>query len=211
MFTGLVREIGGIVAVRPTSTGRDLTVRGPRIAAEAALGDSIAVNGVCLTVTSLTADGFTCHAGIETLERSTAGAWQPGRAVNLEPAMRAGDRLGGHFVQGHVDGVGACLSRTSRGETVAFEFTAPAPLLTFMAEKGSIAVDGVSLTITGLTNHGFGVAIIPHTLAETTLESMQPGHEVNLEVDILAKYVRRALGLGDGGLTLDFLAEHGFA
>jgi len=211
MFTGLIQEIGAIVAVRPTSTGRDLTVRGPRVAAGAALGDSIAVNGVCLTVTALTPDGFVCHAGAETLDRSTAGAWQPGRVVNLEPALRAGDRLGGHFVQGHVDGVGACRRRTPRGETVAFEFTAPAPLLTFMAEKGSIAVDGVSLTITGLTPDGFGVAIIPHTLAATTLDTMQPGQEVNLEVDILAKYVRRALGLGDGGLTREFLAEHGFA
>lgn len=210
MFTGLVREIGSLTRLTPTSTGRDLVVRCPGLAAEAQLGDSIAVNGVCLTVTSLTGEGFACHAGIETLNRSTAGAWQPGQAVNLEPALRAGDRLGGHFVQGHVDCVGRCVRREVQGETVAFEFALPAAQATYLAEKGSVAVDGVSLTVTRVTGEAFGVAIIPHTLAETTLENLQPGQAVNIEVDILAKYVRRALGLEQSGITPEYLAEHGF-
>jgi riboflavin synthase len=210
MFTGLIREIGTITSVRPTATGRDLAVRCPLLAAEALTGDSIAANGVCLTVTALTADGYTCHAGIETLSRSTAGSWQPGRRVNLEAALRAGDRLGGHFVQGHVDCVGRCTARQALGETVAFEFSLPPDYAAFLAEKGSVAVDGISLTVTRLNQGVFGVAVIPHTLAETTLQDIQPGQHVNIEVDILAKYVHRALGRGKAGITAEFLAEHGY-
>lgn len=210
MFTGLIHEIGTITSVCPTSTGRDLTLHCPLLAVETRVGDSIAVNGVCLTVTTRMSDGFTCHAGIETLHRSTAGTWQPGRQVNLEPALRVGDRLGGHFVQGHVDCVGRCAKREVRGETVAFLFNIPATQAVYLAEKGSVAVDGISLTITEISMEAFGVAIIPHTLAETTLQDIQPGQEVNLEVDILAKYVHRALGRSETYLTPEFLAQHGF-
>jgi riboflavin synthase len=210
MFTGLIREIGILQEARPTHTGRDLVVRCPGLAAEAQDGDSLAVSGVCLTVTRLTGDGFACHAGAETLDRTTAGSWRTGQRLNLEPALRASDRLGGHFVQGHVDCVGACLARRPVGETVVFDFALPAEQAGYLAEKGSVAVDGVSLTVTGVSGATFAVAIIPHTLAQTTLQDLRVGQQVNIEVDILAKYVRRALGLGGGQLTPEFLAEHGF-
>ena len=150
------------------------------------------------------------HAGEETIVRSTANSWRIGQAVNVEPALRAGDRLGGHFVQGHVDAVGQCLARQAHGETVRFDFSLPADLAPFLVEKGSVAVDGISLTVTSVTDGAFGVAVIPHTIAQTTLQGTQPGTPVNLEGDVLAKYVRRALGLGTSGISESFLAEHGY-
>ncbi|MEN6548167.1 MAG: riboflavin synthase [Armatimonadia bacterium] len=210
MFTGLVAEIGHLTSARPTSTGRNLVVHAPVLAAQAALGDSIAINGICLTVTSLTGDSYTCHAGVETLSRTTAGDWQPGLAVNLEPALCVGDHLGGHFVQGHVDCVGACTGRRTVGESVLFDFTLPPEQATYLVEKGSVAIDGISLTVTRAGDSDFGVAIIPHTLAETTLADLAPGRKVNIEVDILSKYVRRAMGLEPKGITPEFLAQHGF-
>jgi riboflavin synthase len=216
MFTGLIEESGIIQATRPTATGRDLTIRVPASASvpaslrDANVGDSIAVNGICLTVTALHGDSFVCHAGAETLARSTAGDWQPGSRVNLEQALQVGDRLGGHFVQGHVDCVGACVGRRPVGETIEFSFELPEAQTVYLAEKGSIAVDGISLTIATLNRNRFTVAIIPHTLAQTTLDNMQPGTRVNIEVDILAKYVRRSLGLEQQGISEDFLREHGF-
>lgn len=212
MFTGIIQEIGVIERIRPTATGRDLTIHAPLLAATAQRGDSIAVNGICLTVTALEGSRFVCHAGAETLARSTARAWQPGRRVNLEPALRVGDRLGGHFVQGHVDCVGECLGRTPYGETIEFSFRLPEEYAVYLAEKGSVAVDGISLTVTRVVGSSFSVAIIPYTLAHTTLNEMQPGQEANIEVDILAKYVRRMLGhCPSPALTEDFLREHGFA
>ena len=210
MFTGLIEETGALIGVRPTATGRDLSVRAPGIAAAAAIGDSIAVNGICLTVVSKSGDSFVCHAGAETLSRTTAGSWQPGQRANLEQALRVGDRLGGHFVQGHVDCVGQCVARRQVGETCEFTFSLPPEQASYVVEKGSITVDGISLTVTGLTESSFSVAIIPHTLANTTLADMQPGRQVNLEVDILGKYVRRAMGLPSQGLTEQYLREHGF-
>jgi riboflavin synthase len=212
MFTGLIREIGTIGAVHPTATGRDLVVKAPVIVAEAQVGDSIAVNGVCLTVVSLQGEQFTCHAGAETLARTTAAGWQVGLRVNLEPALRAGDRLGGHFVQGHVDGVGLCRARRPVGETVTYEFTLAPEQVGYLVEKGSVAVDGISLTVNAVGEDHFAVAIIPHTLGQTTLAEMRPGQSVNVEVDILSKYVRRALGpsAGPQGVTLDLLQRYGF-
>jgi riboflavin synthase len=210
MFTGLIEETGSITGVRPTSTGRDLVVRAPGIVGSAAIGDSIAVNGICLTVVTKSGDSFTCHAGSETLARTTAGSWQPGQRANLEQALQVGDRLGGHFVQGHVDGVGQCAARRRVGETVEFTFSLPDDLAVYVVEKGSITIDGISLTVTSLGAASFSVAIIPHTLANTTLGDMQPGRQVNLEVDILAKYVQRAMGLQSKGLTEDYLREQGF-
>ena len=210
MFTGLIEEIGVITAIRPTASGRDLTVRAPEIVKSAALGDSIAVNGICLTVVSKSGDSFTCHAGAETLGRTTAENWQPGQAANLEQALQIGDRLGGHFVQGHVDCVGQCLSRWQVGETIEFSFSIPADQAGYVVEKGSITIDGISLTVTQVSESTFSVAIIPHTLASTTLAGMQQGRQVNLEVDILAKYVRRAMGLEAKGLTAEYLREQGF-
>lgn len=212
MFTGIIQEIGLIERIRPTATGRDLTIQAPMLAATAQRGDSIAVNGICLTVTALEGFGFVCHAGAETLARSTARVWQPGRRVNLEPALRVGDRLGGHFVQGHVDCVGECIGRTPYGETIEFSFRLPDEYAVYLAEKGSVAVDGISLTITRVGGSSFSVAIIPYTLAHTTLNEMQPGQEANIEVDILAKYVRRMLShCASPALTEDFLRDHGFA
>jgi riboflavin synthase len=210
MFTGLIEEIGEIESVRATATGRDLTVRAPGIAATAQIGDSIAANGVCLTVVSLGSGVYACHAGAETLARTTAGEWQRGRRVNLEQALQVGARLGGHFVQGHVDCVGACTDRRTVGETTEFSFSLPEEQALYVAEKGSIAVDGISLTVTGLTASTFSIAVIPHTLAHTTLDTMRPGQAVNLEVDILAKYVRRAMGLERTGMTEEWLREQGF-
>jgi len=215
MFTGLIEEVGEIESTRATATGRDVTVRAPAIAAAAQIGDSIAVNGTCLTVVALGAGTFSCHAGSETLARTTAGDWQRGRRVNLEQALQVGARLGGHFVQGHVDCVGACSGRRAVGETVEFSFTLPEAQAVYLAEKGSVAIDGISLTVTRVSAQGFSVAIIPHTLGHTTLDDMGPGQAVNIEVDILAKYVRRAMGLeaSEGepqGLTEEFLREHGF-
>lgn len=212
MFTGLIREIGAIAAVHPTTTGRDLVVVAPVLVAEAQEGDSIAVNGVCLTVVRRQGEQFTCHAGAETLARTTAAGWPAGLQVNLEPALRVGDRLGGHFVQGHVDGVGLCRARRPVGETVTYEFSLAPEQAGYLVEKGSVAVDGISLTVTAVGEDHFAVAIIPHTLGQTTLAQMRPGQSVNVEVDILSKYARRALGPGAGpqGVTLDLLQRYGF-
>jgi len=210
MFTGLIEEVGEIESVRATATGRDVTVRAPAVATAAQIGDSIAVSGVCLTVVALGRGSFACHAGAETLARTTAGDWQRGRRVNLEQALQVGARLGGHFVQGHVDCVGVCTERGTRGETTEFSFGLPAEQAVYLAEKGSVTVDGVSLTVTRVSGSAFSVAIIPHTLGHTTLDDLRAGTPVNLEVDILAKYVRRAMGLEPQGMTEEFLRQHGF-
>jgi riboflavin synthase len=198
MFTGIVEELGQVVAVDATADSARVTVRGPLVAADAGHGDSIAVNGVCLTVTERTADGcFTADVMRETLDRTTLGRLAPGAAVNLERAVPAGGRLGGHLVQGHVDGVGLVRDRTpgERWETVRLEV--PARLGRYVAEKGSLAVDGVSLTVAGVADEGdvtvATVGLIPTTLAATTLGAAAPGTQVNLEVDVLAKYVERLL------------------
>ncbi len=182
-----------------------------RIGATAVVGESIAVNGACLTVEAPRPGGFTCHAGAETLARTTIGELAPGAAVNLERALAVGGRLGGHFVQGHVDCVGEIVARVDEGTTVRLWVAIPEEYLRHVVEKGSIAVDGISLTVTEVGGGRFGVAIIPHTLAHTTLRDARRGQRVNIETDLLAKYVQRLLG-GDGpcGVTAEFLAEHGF-
>lgn len=211
MFTGLIEEVGRIGAIRYAGGGADLVVEAPRIGATAVPGESIAVNGACLTVEAAGPTGFTCHAGAETLARTTLGELAVGTPVNLERALAVGARLGGHFVQGHVDCVGEIVARLEEGSIVRFTIAMPEEYLRFVAEKGSIAVDGISLTVTEVTRGQFGVAIIPHTLVHTTLSAARRGQRVNIETDILAKYVHRALGEeAPGGLTTDFLAEHGF-
>jgi riboflavin synthase len=213
MFTGLIQQVGTVSAVRRTSTGLQVVVDAPDTAAEAAVGDSIACSGVCLTVEELTAGGFEVHAGAETVERTTAGNWSRGTLLNIEPALRASDRLGGHIVQGHVDCVGRCEGVRTVGETTEYTFSIPAEFGPYIVQKGSIAVDGISLTITDITDDRFSVAIIPHTMSNTTLEQLTPNTPVNIEVDILAKYVHRMLGLKDegaGGITEAFLRDHGF-
>jgi riboflavin synthase len=189
MFTGIVREVGEVEAVEAGGEQVRLRIRAPETAAGTAVGDSVAVNGVCLTAVEA-ADGVLAFDAVpETLRRSSLGRLVSGAAVNLEPAVRAGEPLGGHFVQGHVDGVG----RVRRVDAEGVEVEAPAEVLRYCVEKGSIAVEGVSLTIAALAGDGFSVALIPHTRAVTTLGRLREGDEVNLEADLLAKHVERLL------------------
>jgi riboflavin synthase len=194
MFTGLVEEIGEVLDVRGTAEVVVLTVRGPTVAADARRGDSIAVNGVCLTVIDpdgSTDGAFTVELVPETLARTSLNGVAVGTKVNLERALPAGGRLGGHIVQGHVDGVGTLLARTPGERSDELRFELPRRLARYIVEKGSIAVDGVSLTVAGVQDGGFSVALIPTTLAHTTLGVRCPGDNVNLEVDVVAKYVER--------------------
>jgi riboflavin synthase len=197
MFTGIVEEIGEIVEVRHTAEVVVLTVRGPKVCADAGHGDSIAVNGVCLTVTDpegAVGETFTVELVPETLARTSLSGAAAGMPVNLERAVPAGGRLGGHIVQGHVDSVGTLVSRTPGERSDELRFTLPPELVRYVVEKGSIAVDGVSLTVASVDpdgGAGFGVALIPTTLAHTTLGTRAPGDTVNLEVDVVAKYVER--------------------
>jgi riboflavin synthase len=193
MFTGLVRERGRVESLEGGEAGVRLRVRAPATAVGSAAGDSISIDGVCLTVTAVADGELAFDAVPETLRRSTLGELAPGAEVNLEPALRAGEPLGGHYVQGHVDGVGRVRSVAPEGEGVRMWLDAPPELLRYAVEKGSIAVQGVSLTIAELDEEGFAVALVPHTLAETTLGSLAPGAPVNLEADVLAKYVERLL------------------
>lgn len=197
MFTGIVEEVGDVVAVdHPDAARTDarITVRGPLVVDGTRLGDSISVAGVCLTVTSFGPDAtFTADVMPETMRRTTLGDLAPGDPVNLERAVRAGGRLDGHLVQGHVDGVGALVSRTPGPRWDDLVVSCPPELLRYVAEKGSIAVSGVSLTVTTVGEETFGVSLIPTTLERTTLGRLVPGDGVNLEVDVVAKYVERLL------------------
>jgi len=193
VFTGIVRELGNVAAVERSADGVRLVVEAPETAAQAALGDSVAVAGVCLTVVEVARGRLAFDAVAETLDRSSLGRLAPGARVNLEPALRAGEPLGGHVVQGHVDGVGSVRSPAGRAVGEPTWFDAPPELLRYCVEKGSVAVDGCSLTVAALDDAGFAVALIPHTLAVTTLGALEPGDPVNLEVDVLAKYVERLL------------------
>ena len=197
MFTGIVEELGTVVALTPgDGEGADarLVVRGPLVTSDAGPGDSIAVSGVCLTVADLPGDGtFTADVMPETLRRSTLGALTPGDPVNLERALAVGGRYGGHVVQGHVDGVGVVRSRRPGPRWDEVEIGLDPTLARYVAEKGSITLSGVSLTVTHVGDDAFGVSLIPTTLAVTTLGTLEPGAPVNLEVDVLAKYTERLL------------------
>jgi riboflavin synthase len=202
VFTGIVEEIGEVLAVRESAEVVVLTVRGSTVTSDARHGDSIAVNGVCLTV--IDPDGstdqtFTVELVPETLKRTSLSGASPGGRVNLERAMAVGGRLGGHIVQGHVDGVATLLSRTPGERSDELLFSLPSDLARYVALKGSIAVDGVSLTVAGVTDDTFSVALIPTTLAHTTLGFREPGDTVNLEVDVVAKYVERLTGAVGAG------------
>jgi riboflavin synthase len=191
VFTGIVRELGTVAAIDGRGEGVRLRIEAPETAAQAAIGDSVAINGVCLTVTERNGASLSFDAVPETLSRTALGRLAPGSAVNLEPALRAGEPLGGHYVQGHVDGIGTVRSLEPEGEGVRLTIEAGAGLLRYCVEKGSIAVEGVSLTIAGLHEDALEIALIPHTLTETTLAALVAGDPVNLEVDVLAKYVER--------------------
>jgi riboflavin synthase len=191
VFTGIVRERGRLVSRNGGADGAELVVEAPETAAGTSVGDSVALDGVCLTATDVADGRIAFHAVRETLDRSTLAALEPGTEVNVEPALRAGEPLGGHYVQGHVDGVGRVAGTTPEGDGLRLRVEAPPDLLRYCVPKGSIAVQGVSLTIAALDDQGVEIALVPHTLAATTLASLRPGAEVNLEVDVLAKYVER--------------------
>jgi riboflavin synthase len=193
MFTGLVESLGTVTRVADAGAGRRLIVS-DRLAASLAVGESIAVNGVCLTVVVLRGDEFDFDIGPETLRRTNLGTLKPGDRVNLERSLRVGDRLGGHFVQGHIDGVGTIDTRHRQGEWDDVWFRCPAELTRLMVPKGSIAVDGVSLTLVNVEAERFSVMLIPHTQVMTTLGLKQPGDAVNIETDMLAKHVAKLLG-----------------
>ena len=193
MFTGLIREVGTVVAREGGAEGVRLTVDAPATAARAQAGDSIAIDGVCLTVVAATGTTLSFDAVPETLDRTSLATLDQGSRVNLEPALRAGEPLGGHYVQGHVDGVGRVRAVEPEGDGKRIWFDAPPGVLRYVVEKGSIAVQGTSLTVAAVDDGGFAVALIPHTLASTTLAALEPEDRVNLEADVLAKYVEKLL------------------
>ena len=217
MFTGLIAELGTVERLAEDSTTCRLTVRAPMILPGVKIGDSIAVNGVCLTVVHLQGNRFTADVMPETVRRTTLHQLQPGDKVNLEKALRPTDGLDGHIVQGHVEGVGKIQQITPEGNALVYRIEAPRELLRYIVEKGSIAVDGISLTVTEADSSGFSVSLVPHTMKVTTLGYKHAGDAVNLETDILARYVEKMLGLNKTGdakpdteLTEEFLLRHGF-
>lgn len=217
MFTGLIEDIGRLAgaAALPSGKGRRLRLEAALFQEEVPLGASICTDGVCLTAVSWRPGQIEVEAGPETLSRTTLGSLSIGAPVNLERALRAGDRLGGHLVAGHVDGVGQIERAAARGEAWDVTIATPPQLLRYIVEKGSIAIDGISLTVNAVDARGFSVSLIPHTRQRTTLEGKAAGAAVNLEVDIIGKYVEKLLAgyaqPAKEGLTLDKLREHGFA
>jgi riboflavin synthase len=193
VFTGIVEELGVVEALQDQGDAVRLTVRGPHVTGDARLGDSISVNGCCLTVAEREGDTFTADVMRETLDKTSLGALEPGARVNLERAVTPSSRLGGHIVQGHVDGAGSVVRREPSEHWELVEVSLPQGLSRYVVAKGSIAVDGVSLTVVDVADHTFTVSLIPETLARTTLGIKQPGDPVNLEVDVVAKYVERLL------------------
>ncbi|NUW31279.1 riboflavin synthase [Nonomuraea sp. SMC257] len=194
MFTGIIEEKGEVAALVQAGGSARLSVRGPLVTSDASHGDSIAVNGVCLTVVEVDGDVFTVDVMRESLDRTSLGGLEEGAAVNLERAVRADQRLGGHIVQGHVDGTATLLSRDPGERWDDLRFSLPEPLARYVAEKGSIAIDGISLTVTTVDDDSFGVSLIPTTLKLTTMGELRVGDLVNLEVDVIAKYVERLVG-----------------
>jgi riboflavin synthase len=194
MFTGIVEELGEIEGIESAPDSVVLSVRGPLVTQDAVHGASIAVNGVCLTVVDVKDEVFTADVMRETLDKSSLGALEPGSRVNLERPVRLSDRLGGHLVQGHVDGVGTIISREPGERWDVVTFALPAHLSRYLVDKGSVTIDGISLTVVEAGEDRFSVALIPTTLALTTLGHKKPGDPVNLEVDVIAKYVERMFG-----------------
>ena len=201
MFTGLVKDVGTIRSSRASAAGRVVTISTSWPTSDLELGESIAVDGACLTVTSTGADTFTVEASAETLARTTLGDRRDGDRVHLERALRLADRLGGHLVLGHVDGLGAVVATQPLGDATRIEFEAPPSVMEFVIEKGSITVDGVSLTVNGCDSQRFDVVIIPHTADSTKLGELRPGTRVNLEADVIGKYVKKFVHpTADGGI-----------
>ena len=212
MFTGIVEDVGTVVSMSPLRAGTAVTVATSLPVGEFAIGESIAVSGVCLTVTGKGEGKFTADLSRETLAKTTLAAARPGTRVNLERALTLSGRLGGHIVYGHVDGTGSVREIRPTGEARVFHIHADPSIMKFVVYKGAVAVDGVSLTVSAVRPDGFELALIPLTLERTTLGAMRPGDRVNLEADIVGKYVLRHLeGGSGGGLTPDFLKQHGYS
>ncbi len=218
MFTGIIEAVGTISGLESKGCDRRVTVTTGKLdLSDVNLGDSIAVNGICLTAVALPAGGFVADVSAETLQRSTFASLQPGSRVNLEKALTPTTRLGGHLVSGHVDGVGEVIERRNEGRSVRFRIKAPDELARYIATKGSITVDGISLTVNAVNGAVFELNLVPHTLQETTMDTFVTGQRVNLEVDLVARYLERLL-LGEAasrkldgdGISETFLAEHGF-
>lgn len=215
MFTGIIEEVGSVTGVVSAGTSGEIRIRAGKVLEGTKIGDSIAVNGVCLTVTRLCGDGFTADVMPVTLQRTNLGKLCSGDPVDLERAMSADGRFGGHIVTGHIDGVGYIREMHREGNAIWVTVGAPAEILRRIVPKGSIAIDGISLTVAQLERESFSVSIIPHTGEETILLKKKPGDPVNLENDIVGKYVERLLGMEpkeekSPGLTMEFLREHGF-
>ena len=213
MFTGIIEEVGAVRRIERGAKGARLIIAAKTVLEGTRIGDSIATNGVCLTVTDLTADSFSADVMAESLRRSGLGALQAGSPVNLERAMPLDGRFGGHIVSGHIDGTGTLASLRREDNAVWLTVRAAPALLRYIVEKGSVAIDGVSLTVAAVDGTGFSVSIIPHTGAQTILLGKKPGDTVNLECDVIGKYVEKLLGpygQAQGGITMEFLAQNGF-
>ena len=217
MFTGIIEETGKVEAVAKGSNSAVITIAAVKVLEDTKIGDSIAVNGVCLTVTSISGRKFSADVMAETLRRSSLGSLKHGSMVNLERAMAANGRFGGHIVSGHIDGTGVIRSLTREENAIWVSIGTSPQILHLIVEKGSICIDGISLTVAKVEEEGFQVSVIPHTGEETTLLEKVPGDSVNLENDVIGKYVERLLGLGkseeekkESGITMEFLQEFGF-
>ena len=216
MFTGIIEELGTVERVTRGRVSAVIAIRAEHILSDLKIGDSVAVNGVCLTATGLTGHGFTADVMHETLDRSALAGLGPGSRVNLERAMAANGRFGGHIVAGHVDGVGTIAAIEKDDNAIWFTITSPAQVLRYVVEKGSIAIDGISLTVARVETDRFAVSVIPHTAAVTLLGQRRTGDRVNLESDLVGKYVERLLRTTpeekqqESKLTMEFLSQHGF-
>ncbi len=217
MFTGIVQGLGTVKSVKKMAEGSVLAIAPDFVLEDPEEGESIAVNGVCLTATTISSDFFTADVSPETLSRSTLGELGPGSRVNLERALRLSDRLGGHIVSGHIDCTGQVLERKELRQFTLFRFRIDAKYDRYLIEKGSVTIDGISLTVNSCTSGEFSVAIIPHTLSITTLGFRKVGDRVNIEVDVIGKYVEKLLkggmdagAAGEGSLDTEFLAKYGF-
>lgn len=212
MFTGIVEEVGRVQALTQAGGGYQLHVRASRVVEDARIGDSIAVNGTCLTVTAFDETAFSVGLSPETLRRTNLGDLRSGDEVNLERALRPTDRLGGHYVQGHVDGVGTVAEVRAEGDSLLMRFEVPREISSYIVEKGFVAVDGVSLTVAGCAEGWFSVALIVFTQHAVALSRKRPGGKVNIEVDIIGKYVESFLSRGSSsrGVTAEMLAREGF-
>lgn len=217
MFTGIVEEIGQIKAVQKNVKSVRLTIMADKVLGDVKLGDSIAVNGVCLTVTEFTSASFIADVMPETMKRSNLGSLNIGAGVNLERALKVSDRLGGHIVSGHIDGMGQVIGKKQDDNAIWIHIGAPPEILKYIIQKGSVAIDGISLTVAYVDDKSFKVSIIPHTQDETTLVNLKTGTEVNLENDLTAKYIEKFLFFNEeekknkkSSLTMDLLEENGF-